>query len=276
MALAAAVVFHRPVVVAADMAQAAQAVGAEQNPLLDELLLRADMTAGEAVQRRLAGDVEGAAFGAHIHIVDATRAAMAAQAQAIDQLAGLQPALLHHQLQPDEIVDRLLPRQHFQQRVAVMLGHRRIAQCPDLAGRTQPQPRQHPAVETLRRRAAVEQREATPPQPPVRDQSIRLGRRPAVAQSQTPGVLVAAAVDRHEAAGLAAPQTQQKLAGLRPGIVEQHHIPGRTGQQRIGIAEMVKVRVGRRPATGRRQHRNSGSGGRHAWLRCGRVRVLSA
>ncbi|MNF90714.1 hypothetical protein D3C84_732920 [compost metagenome] len=102
MARAAAIVLHRPIVITADMAQAVQAVGAEQHPVLEKRLLRADMPAGETVQGRLARDVQGLAFGTHVNEVEPTRTTVRAQADAIDQNPLLQPILLHHQGEPGE------------------------------------------------------------------------------------------------------------------------------------------------------------------------------
>ena len=244
------------------MAQAAQTVGTEQQAVLEEMLLGADVAAGEAVQRRLTGDVQGLTLGADVDIVEPAGAAVGAQAQAVEQHAFFQPALLRHQLQPGEVADRLPVAQGLQQRVAVVLGHAGIAHRMHVTARAQPQPGQHARLEALRRGATVEQVEALLPQAPKGRNGAEISGRATVAKGLAPGILVLAAVDQGEAVLLVETQAAQQLAGRDTGQVDQQHIVDGRGQQAIQVGETVRLQP-MKTGKGSAQDCDSGRIGRH-------------
>ena len=105
----AAVVLQGAVVVAADVAHRAEAVGAHQAAGAHELLLGGHMAADKAVQRRLAPDRQPVALRTDIDVVEAAGAAGRALAQPVDQLPGLEQVVLGLVVQPALGVDRALP-----------------------------------------------------------------------------------------------------------------------------------------------------------------------
>ena len=124
------------------------------------------MATGEAVQRRLADNIQSMALRTDIHVVQAPGTAAATQAYPVEQIGGFQPVLLQHQLQPAEGIEAVIAGQRLDQRVAIMLGTAGVAHGTQLRRGTQPQPGQHAAFQALGHAPAVEQGQAFMPGAP--------------------------------------------------------------------------------------------------------------